>query len=117
MSVGVDKMMSRLRPFIEKNEEDEAIEKKIFNREEILDIVQKEINEFLGHLLSGNVPQNVMDEGRKQLRIADEYESISDYIVTILKLKIKLRKDEIVMSELQREELLDLHDHVKDYLG
>jgi len=116
MSDSVEKMMEQLRPFIVESKDDEDTEKKIFHREEILDLVQKEINEFLSHLLAGTVTQDVMEEGRDQIRIADEYESISDYVVTILKLTIKLRKEDLSISEKNREELLDLHDHVLSYL-
>lgn len=116
MSVGVEKMMNHLRPFIEKDISNEPVEKKIFHREEVLDVVQKEINQFLGHLMAGNVTMDVMEEGRSQIRMADEYESISDYIVAILKLNIRLRNDELAISDIHRVELLDLHDHVMDYL-
>ena len=116
MGEGVEKMMNHLRPFIEKNMEDETIENKIFHREEVLDVIQKEINEFLSHLMSGNVTMDVMEEGRSQIRMADEYESISDYIMNIMKLNIKLRKEELDISEIHREELLDMHDHVMKYI-
>jgi phosphate:Na+ symporter len=116
MSKSVEKMMGKLRPIIEENKEDETEERKIFHREEILDDVQKEINEFLSHLLAGTVPQDVMDEGRNQIRMADEYESISDYIVTILKLAIKLRKEDLSISDDNRVELLDLHIRVTNYI-
>jgi phosphate:Na+ symporter len=116
MGAGCSKMMTHLRPFIENPTEDEAVEKKIFHREEVLDVVQKEINEFIGHLMAGNVTLEVMEEGRSQIRMADEYESISDYIMTIMKLNIKLRKEDMEISQTHRTELLDLHDHVMDYL-
>ena len=116
MSIGVEKMMNHLRPFIKSNIEDEPVEKKIFHREEVLDVVQKEINEFLAHLMSGNVTFDVVEEGRSQIRMADEYESISDYIMAILKLIIKLRNEELLISDINRNELLDMHDHVMDYL-
>ncbi|MFP6584840.1 MAG: Na/Pi cotransporter family protein [Candidatus Hydrogenedentota bacterium] len=112
----VENMMDKLRPIIVENREHEEVEKKIFHREEVLDLVQKEINQFLSQLLAGNVTQEVMEEGRNQIRMADEYESISDYIVAILKLNIKLRKEELTISDENRTELLDLHDHVNAYL-
>ena len=68
------KMMDWLKPAIAHDNEDIERDKHIFHREEVLDIMQKEIVEFLGHVLSGNVPQETMLEARKQLRIADEYE-------------------------------------------
>jgi phosphate:Na+ symporter len=117
MSDGITMMMDRMRPMIAGEEPDEAVERKIFNREEVLDVVQKEINEFLSHVLAGSVTQDVIDTARSQLRMADEYESISDYIVTILKLTIKLRKEDCAVSDTQRAELLDLHDHVTTYIA
>ena len=51
------------------------IEKQIFHREQVLDLIQKEIVEFISKLMKGTVPQNITDEARKQLRLADEYES------------------------------------------
>lgn len=116
MSEGCEKMMDKLRPIIADNLDDEELEKKIFHREEVLDVVQKEINEFLSHLLAGNVTQEVMEEGRNQIRMADEYESISDYVTSILKLILKLRNEDLQLSEVNRNELLDLHDHVAAYL-
>lgn len=116
MADGCAKMMARLRPEIESDESNVENERKIFNREEVLDLVQKEISEFVSHLLTGNVPQEVVDDGHRQILMADEFESISDYIVKILKLSIKMQKTEQVMSEQNRAEILDLHDKVNEYL-
>ena len=81
-----------------------------------MDIVQKEIVEFLSSLLSGNVPHNVMNSGRIQLRMADEYESISDYITNILKLNLKIRNSGLTMSDEEKSEILELHKRVSDYV-
>jgi phosphate:Na+ symporter len=116
MSDGVINMLEWLRPQLESSTQDEEIEDKIFHREEVLDIVQKEINEFVSHILSGSVPYEVLEEGRQQLRMADEYESISDYIVTALKLAIKLKKDGLAISEDELKAILNLHDHVVAYV-
>jgi len=116
MGTNVQKMLSRLRRIIESGKPDEASENKIFHREEVLDIMQKEVVEFLSKMLSGNVPFNVMNKGRIQLRIADEYESISDYVANILKLNLKLRKSNLEMPDVARDEILDLHDHVIQYV-
>jgi phosphate:Na+ symporter len=116
MSDAVMSMLSWLRPQLESPDQDSEIEEKIFHREEVLDIVQKEINEFVSHILSGSVPYEVLLEGRQQLRMADEYESISDYIMTVLKLAIKLKKDGHAISENELKAVLDLHDHVVTYV-
>ncbi len=116
MSDQVRKMLNRLKNIIVNTTPDEKSEGKIFQREEHLDIIQKEIVEFLSNMLSGNVPHNVMNKGRMQLRMADEYESISDYITTILKLHLKMRKSELMMSEEAKGQILTLHDRVCDYV-
>lgn len=115
MARNATEMLDTLRPVIAEGKDDEQIETALFRMEEEFDVLQREIFEFLSHLLSGNVPQDVTQEGLKQLRLADEYESISDDIVTVLKLAIKLRKQDIAMAEAEQRELADLHDHVAAY--
>ncbi len=117
MREGVGKMMTWLRELIAQEEPDEQLEQKLFHREEILDIMQKEIVEFLGSLLSGSVPRDVMDQARCQLRITDEYESISDYAAGILKLKLKMRNLGAAFSSEGKQELLNLHDKVAEYIN
>ena len=116
MSDSVEKMLGLLREVIAEDKSGPDRERKLLHREEILDNVQKEITEFLGKLLSGGITHDVMEEAQKQLRMADEYESLSDYIVVVLKLVRKLRKNDIKLSPEAREELLELHDQVADYL-
>ncbi len=117
MGTGVRKMMDEVRPLLERQESNVDAEKRIFHREEVLDIVQKEISEFLSEILHDNVPHDVMIESTSQLRVADEYESISDYIVTILKLSLRLRKEDMGLSKMEIEEVLQLHDHVSEYVN
>jgi len=116
MAEGVEKMLNWLKLSLQDDQVDEVRERKLFHREEVLDVVQKEIVEFLSHMLSGTVPQEVMDSARRQFRMADEYESISDYAADLLKLRLKIRKNALELSDPARKELLDLHDHVYDYV-
>jgi len=116
MSNNVEKMLNRLKQILVNNRADERSEAKIFHREEVLDIIQKEIVEFLSSLLSGNVPHNVMEQGRIQLRMADEYESISDYVTNILKLNLKIRQADLKVSDAGKAEILDLHEKISDYI-
>ena len=110
------KMLVRLKSVIVKKGRDETAEGKIFRREDILDVLQKEIVEFLSSLLSGTVPRDVMESGRQQLRMADEYESIGDYIATLLKLNLKMDKGELDMLDETRDEILELHDRILEYI-
>jgi phosphate:Na+ symporter len=116
MGGSVTKMMGWLRQSICDEDDAEAREKKLFHRETVLDIMQKEIVEFLGCVLSGSVPHDVMEEARKQLRIADEYESVSDYAVGILKLHLKASNLDLNLSQTDKDDILRLHDRVSSYL-
>ena len=116
MGESVQKMFDWLRTLLTSSEPDEELERKLFHRENVLDVVQKEIMEFLAAMAQGNVPAEVALESRKQLRMADEYESISDYLTTILKLHLKQLDSEETFSEPAREHLLALHDSVAEYM-
>jgi phosphate:Na+ symporter len=48
--------------------------------------------------------------------MADEYESISDYLATLLKLELKRRKSNLSYSATATQELLELHDRTKEYV-
>lgn len=116
MAESAGKMMQKLRGCLFAEKPDEKASRSIFHREDVLDNVQKEITEFLGKLLSGNVTHEVTNEARWQVRMADEYESISDYIASIQKMQIKLRKNKLVPCEAGQQELLALHDRTAEYL-
>jgi len=111
-----EKMFGFLRDIVADDKPNDELVKKLFHREEVLDIVQKEITEFLGNMLSGNVPHDVAIAGRQQIRMADEYESISDYLANILKLRIKLDKEGLSFTDQENNELMELHDNVADYV-
>lgn len=117
MAEGTHKMLDWIKTLTQTSERQEGLERKVFHREEVLDIMQKEIVEFLGHVLSaGSVPHDVMAEARKQLRMADEYESISDYCAAILKLDLRLRQSSTRFTEAGVREMKGLHDRVVAYL-
>lgn len=113
----VQKMMGLLGETLRLDKPDQNLERKIFHREEILDNVQKEITEFLGGLMTGNITHEVIIEAQRQIRLADEYESISDYIVSMQKMRIKAHKFSLHISETGRQELIDLHNHTEDYIA
>lgn len=116
MSEHMKKMSSMLRISLDSDDIDDNNTRRIFHREEILDIMQREVTEFLSNILSGSIPSDIVDSGREQLRMADEYESVSDYYARILKLNLKRIKNEIAYTDGGREDLLSLHDRVDEYL-
>jgi len=116
MAEGCEKMMQWITDLTSQQEPDQTLVQKLFHREEVLDNVQDEIVAFLSDLLASNLPHEVIDEGRRQLRVADEYESISDYIASILKFHLKLRNQGHTFDEQQVKQLSDLHSLVQNYL-
>lgn len=116
MAESVEMMLEKLAVVLESGTPDEELEKKIFHREQILDNVQKEVMLFLGELISGQVPHDVMETARSQMRIADEYESVSDYAVSVLKGLRRLRDNNLKFTPEGIEEFKKLNGLVLDYL-
>jgi len=117
MGVACEKMMGWIGEIVGQEIPDHKAVRKTFHREEVLDTVESEIVAFMTHLLSGNVPLEVANEARRQLRMADEYESVSDYLTSILKSHLKLYEAGLRMPEPDQAKLLELHDTVAEYLA
>lgn len=116
MGKTVDKMMGQLKEAISGELVNKKFVDKIFNREEALDKIQNEISIFLTALLAEGLPHRVTDEARQQLHMADEYESISDYIVRVLKLHLRLREANLTLPDEDLADIFELHDEVADYV-
>ena len=117
MADGCKKMMCWLAELSEhEGEPDRKLTQRLFHREEVLDTIQDEIVTFLSDLLAAQLPHDVIVEGRRQLRMADEFESISDYVASILKFQIRLYDQGFVLTEAMRNMQRRLHDVVADYL-
>lgn len=116
MGDGCQKMLGWLAELINQDEPDKALADRLTRREQVLDSMQDEITEFVTELLSGNVPHSIADEACRQLRMVDEYESISDYIANLNKFDRKLRRNGFRFSEEQREGLCHLNKQISDLL-
>lgn len=116
MGDGVNKMLDWIKDFREDTEINEDIVNHIFHREEVLDLIQHEIMVFMTDLLSGNVPHSISEEGSQQVRIADEYESISDVLVSILKTHLKVRNSPIRFDDEQINGIKEVHESVTQYV-
>jgi phosphate:Na+ symporter len=117
MGDGCSKMLGWLAELREQDEPDKALANRLMQREQVLDSIQDEVSEFVTNLLSGSVPHSVAVEARQQIRLADEYESISDYIVNLERFDRKLRRDGHRFTLEQRASLRDLNEHVGEYLS
>ncbi len=116
MGDGCSKMLSWLAELRGDKNPDTKLADRLKTREEILDHMQDEIAEFVTKLLSGNVPHSVAAEARRQIRVADEFESISDYIYDLDKFDRKLRKTGNRFTEKQLEALSFLQNQTNEYL-
>jgi phosphate:Na+ symporter len=116
MGQGAMKMMEWIRQLGFHGPWDERLVQKTFHREEVLDNVQREIVAFLTDVMDANLPHMIAEEGRQQLRIAHEYESIGDRLASILKAFSDMRQKRLELVAQQQEDLLDLHDSVAEFL-
>ena len=116
MGETVETMMSQLNLCLKDLDDAEAEGDKLFHQEEILDNVQKEIFLFLSHLVSGQVPIEVSENAHRQMRLADEFESLSDYAANVLKGMKKLQKNKMTVEGPSLEKLLVLHERVSNYI-
>ena len=117
MGDGCSKMLDWLMDLMQQDEPDTALADRLKHREQVLDSIQDEVSEFVTNLLAGNVPHAVADEARLQLRMADEYESVSDYVANLDKFDRKLRRDGHRFSADQRDGLCDLNRHLAEYVS
>lgn len=113
----VKDILKDLRSIMNDNEDTENEKNNIFREEENLDNIQKEITTFLMDTIAGEVPHNLVQEAHSQLRMADEYESMSDYVTNILKLKLKLQNDNISILNDDKINILSLHDKINSYFN
>ncbi|CAL1125519.1 unnamed protein product [Cladocopium goreaui] len=117
MGDGCSKMLDWLAELVEQDSPDKTLADRLKHREQVLDAIQDEVAIFITNLLSANVPHSVADEARRQLRMADEYESVSDYVVNLDRFDRKLRRDGYRFTEQQRADLVALNHHMKAYLA
>ncbi len=116
MADACKQMMTWLRELLHQETPDADLMQKILESEQRQDVMQDEIVTFMSNLLVGNVPHEVVDEARRQLRMTDEYESVSDCIASVLKAHRHLHRHQLRLPDSQRDEIFELHDMVADYL-
>ncbi|MBN1575528.1 MAG: Na/Pi cotransporter family protein [Chitinispirillaceae bacterium] len=111
----VGTMMGSLRVVLTDGDGKKERMETLFNQEELLDSMQKEIVVFLTQLLTLELIPTIAKEAHEQLRRADEYESISDYVVAILKLHLRLENARLTLDKEETGDILELHAAVEEY--
>lgn len=92
-----------------------ALEEAVFHGEDNLDIAQMEIAQYISALLHDNVTHEVATSTRREIRQADEFESVSDHIRNGLKAYLKIRNAGENLTEVAKNEVIDLCEQVRNY--
>jgi len=116
MAESVEKMTGWLGEVLASEERLEETERRILRREGILDNMRKEVVVFLSEMLTGEVPHDVIDEARSEIRLAEEYENLSNYLAGVLKGLTKLRDNQLKVSSEGQMELTSLHAEIAKYI-
>jgi phosphate:Na+ symporter len=92
-----------------------AVEDAVFRGEENLDIAQMEIAEYVSALLHDTVSHEVAVSARREIKQADEFESVSDHIRNALKAYLKIRNAGEELTDVAMAEVKDLCVQVRGY--
>ena len=98
-------------------EADDATERHLLHREQILDNVQGETTAYLANVMKKRLPADVAARARRLLRLADELESASDETARIQKAVARLRREGQKMSAASVALLLRLHDRTVSFVS
>ena len=79
-----------------------------FREEEAFDRIQDEVIRFTSKILSMNTAPDSAEQAREHLRMADEIESVSDYLIAILKSALKLKENGQAMPDFVKSGLAHL---------
>ncbi len=113
MAESVRDLMESLRSVL-RGEGGEKAERHIFKREDILDRVQSEITTFLGEVMLKRLSPETAEHARRLMRLADEFESISDEPPAILKALGRAKADGQELSGSDLAMFLDIHDRASE---
>ncbi len=87
----------------------------IVELEEKLDLVQKEISDVNFEIMHKGLDEKYIDETRGNLEVADEYETVSDYLTRISKSIKKLSENDILLNNKKKESLEQIHIKVAEF--
>ena len=110
-------MLESLRSVLAETAPDPALEQSVFDAESDLDTAQTEISHYLGRILESGGAKlgDVAVAIRRQLRCADEFESVSDYVQNALKAILKIRDAGEKLSDVAVDEVKNLIDAVQAF--
>jgi len=117
MGTDIRTMMTNLKEVIITGENINKNVEEIVELEEKLDLVQKEISDVNFEIMSKGLDEKYIDETRENLEVADEYETVSDYLTRISKTIKKLNDNDILLNNTKKEALEKLHGRVEEFFA
>lgn len=113
MGESLNNMMDDLLECLSDGPEAKKRRDAVFSGEAHLDSAQEEVTNFLTRLLAGRASQSIANDAERQLRMSDDLETASDYIVQILKLHLRLQDNNLKYNEEHLNGLRNLHEKNK----
>lgn len=116
--VALEKLFDDFKNVLE-NQLDKSSEvvKRIFAEEERIDIVQKEISGIAKEALILELPMELTLSAKTSLSLADEYESLSDYVALQTKHYLKILDKGCLVGDNEYQNIYKLNDKIKDFLS
>ncbi len=115
MAGDISTMMNSLKNIIVSGANINKDVDEIVELEEKLDLVQKEISDVNFEIMHKDLDEKYIEETRGNLEVADEYETVSDYLTRISKSIKKLNENDILLNNKKRESLEQIHTRVVEF--
>jgi len=115
MGADISTMMKSLENIIVSGGEINKDVGEIVELEEKLDLVQKEISDVNFEIMHKGLDEKYIEETRGNLEVADEYETVSDYLTRISKAIKKLNENDILLNNKKKESLEKIHTRVVEF--
>ncbi len=117
MGDSCEKMLDILSELRQTSAPFSTLSSKLRKYEKSLDTIQEEISSFMTKLFTSALPHDAADEIRRQLRIAHEYESVSDCIDNLERLEEKMRQNEDWQPSKFHQGITGLSENTKSVLA
>ena len=108
-------LLVRLGPILQSEDACDEEHQVINEGEKLLDDAQREIMDFVSQITALKSSQALAVEARRQIRQADEFESVSDYITRLTKSRNRVLKIGEHLTDEAKQELAALHTLAMDY--
>lgn len=102
-------MLDDLKTLKDSDFDDERCIANIFKIEDRLDSVQDDTIDFVTRVVGRTQSSDVSQEGRVQVRLAEELEELGDYFVAIVKSNLKIKREDNLEIPDRISDLLDLN--------